>query len=380
MPASIESLGTPLAYPVDQAAKTPAADAEGERRLNLRTELRALVGMQKEALVHDGASGHVWRMACDEGPYLQGTDLAPFPLAFFTAGFVASFLEEVLRHAANAGAEVSDLEVTTDHFYTMQGSALRGDMIGGAKPVQLGAKLSTNGDKDKILRQAIATSPAEAYLRDGLSNRFSLTANDQHLELDLPQPGTTAGHPKGAFVHVPQKGADFHHPDLIQKLTAAEVLEGVEGGAGSSLKSVQDRTLHVRGEAKLVDESLKEIQVRLFKPIGSTFRFLSDSGATAKAPSGPAYLVAGIGFCFMTQIGRYAHITRRALQSYNVVQDTSFVLGTGEDQPTVAQPVDTHVFLGLTEANDVARRIVNMSERTCFLHAAMRGEFPTEWQ
>jgi len=36
---------------------------------------------------------------------------------------------------------------------------------------------------------------------------------------------------------------------------------------------------------------------------------------------------AGIGFCFMTQFGRYAEIVRKELSAYRVVQDTYFSLG-----------------------------------------------------
>jgi hypothetical protein len=33
----------------------------------------------------------------DEGAYLMGDDVAPCPLAFMTAGMVASFMEEIHR-------------------------------------------------------------------------------------------------------------------------------------------------------------------------------------------------------------------------------------------------------------------------------------------
>ena len=42
-------------------------------------------------------------------------------------------------------------------------------------------------------------------------------------------------------------------------------------------------------------------------PTGSVFRFLSDDsvrfGGKERAPSGLAYVSAGIAFCFMTQLG-----------------------------------------------------------------------------
>ena len=101
-----------------------------------------------------------------------------------------------------------------------------------------------------------------------------------------------------------------------------------EGGAGSSLQAEQKRTLHVRGTGRVSPDGIQEAKVQLFKPIGSVFRFLSDDaarfGGTERAPSGLAYLSAGIAFCFLTQIGRYAHITKQDLQDYRIVQDSAF--------------------------------------------------------
>jgi hypothetical protein len=97
------------------------------------------------------------------------------------------------------------------------------------------------------------------------------------------------------------------------------VKQGVEGGAGSSLKSEQKRTLHVHTEALLRDDGLKEAQVRLLRPIGSTFKFVSDENLRAGAKA-----------------------------------------------------VDTHLFVRLDGAGDSAQKLLKMGEQTCFLHASMR--------
>ena len=102
---SIERLGTPLAFKVRGGSDQPANNGTAGE-LRIRCEVRALEGMQKEALVRHGPSGTAWRMVSDEGPYLEGTDLAPFPLAFYTAGVVFSFMTETLRHAAELDVEV----------------------------------------------------------------------------------------------------------------------------------------------------------------------------------------------------------------------------------------------------------------------------------
>ena len=46
---------------------------------SVRCHVRALGGMQKEALVASRRTGTVWRLASDEGAYLDGDDEAPAP-------------------------------------------------------------------------------------------------------------------------------------------------------------------------------------------------------------------------------------------------------------------------------------------------------------
>ena len=100
--------------------------------------------MQKEALTTSSPGGRTWRMACDEGPYLNGTDLAPFPLAFFTTGLVNSYFVEILHLARQRGTRIGTLELVQDNRYTMEGSAVRGDMIGGALPVDLHVRIEVD--------------------------------------------------------------------------------------------------------------------------------------------------------------------------------------------------------------------------------------------
>ncbi|MFV1963712.1 MAG: OsmC family peroxiredoxin, partial [Acidimicrobiia bacterium] len=84
---SIESSGRPLVFRVENSHdELPGGAGSTMPGTFLRTVVRALVGMQKEAAVTIEPDGSVWRLVSDEGPYLNGTDLAPFPLAFFAAG------------------------------------------------------------------------------------------------------------------------------------------------------------------------------------------------------------------------------------------------------------------------------------------------------
>ncbi|HAK54872.1 MAG TPA: hypothetical protein DCP38_05225, partial [Acidobacteria bacterium] len=95
------------------------------------------------------------------------------------------------------------------------------------------------------------------------------------------------------------------------------------------------------------------------------------------APPPLAYLSAGIGFCYMTQLGRYAHITKQKVRSTRIVQVNHYTQpGTDEAAAGVA-PVDTHVYFDADESDDVARKSVQMGEQTCFLHASMSAAHPT---
>ncbi|VAW02678.1 hypothetical protein MNBD_ALPHA05-1830, partial [hydrothermal vent metagenome] len=151
MSPSIESLAAPLAYKASFDGDAPADLSEADEAF-IVVKSRSLEGMQKEALVHTGATGAstTWRLTCDEGPYLNGTDLAPFPLAFFTSGMVMSFASNLRAIALSQGVALENLQCTLDNFYTMEGSALRGTMTGGALPAEL--HVSADGIADAELK------------------------------------------------------------------------------------------------------------------------------------------------------------------------------------------------------------------------------------
>ena len=159
---------------------------------------------------------------------------------------------------------------------------------------------------------------------------------------------------------------------------------GTERSSAVGFSDEQKRQVHVRGVGILREDGMKSMRVACFQPIGSVFRFLSDDSAAVggqeRAPSGLAYLSAGISFCFMTQLGRYAHVAKHDMQSYQIVQDTSFsppaVLNENSEAPTCTA-VDTDVFIGNNEDDEKTQTLLNMGEQTCYLHAACRSGIKT---
>ncbi len=379
---SIETLGYPLVYKLAPGVFDSAPES-GRGDLGVRVKARALEGMQKEALLLDLGTSSGWRMVSDEGPYLNGTDLAPFPLAFFASGMAFSYLNRVVRLAQAQSIDLKSLSLHQDNYYTMQGSALRGDMIGGGRPVEMAVQVRAEAPNDQLaslLERAAPSCPAHAYMRHELQNTFHLASNGQRLTPARVSPSPAEPQPDPApdlDSAAPAPGWN-EETDIIEKVRSAEALKGVEGGAGSSLQTEQKRTLHVKSEAGLRADGLLVAEVTLLKPIGSTFRFRSDRSGR-QAPPPLSYLAAGIGFCYLTQLGRYAQIVKIDLQGYRVVQDNFFQREAGDEPTAVVRPapVDTHLFLDLEADAEAAERLLWMGERTCFLHASMRDSYPS---
>ncbi len=384
--ASIRGSGYPLVFKVgpDQAPNAVAEPSSG--RTEVLTQVRALEGMQKEAVVWL-RRGPAWRMVSDEGPYLNGTDLAPFPLGFFAAGLQFSLMSCLLRAARAIGVSFRSLSLEQDTRYTMEGSFLRGDAVGGAMPAEVLLRIESEAGPNTIallVHLAEAGSAGHALMREVLHNTFSLALNGRAVELPgLRRSGQGRSAPRDLDRLAPDADPRVE-PDIIRRVEAAQPVHGVDGGAGSSLKAEQRRTLHVRGEGRVVAGLRMETTVRLLQPIGSSFRFLCDDtetrGGGGCAPPPEAYLAAGTGFCYMTQLGRYAHIVKQALDGYAIVQQNAFSEEGSAEAGNLAAHAgafDTQVSLESSQSEEQAAKLVTMGERTCFLHAAMRGSYPS---
>lgn len=386
---SIETSEFPLLYRLGDTGMFAGQLNASDKQIDIRVSARALEGMQKEACVHYGPTGTVWHMVCDEGPYLNGTDLAPFPLAFFSAGLAASYLSELLALARLQDIQLDSVELVQNNYYGIEGSALRGTLQASALPVQVSCNADSNASPEQItqlLQAAVASSPGDAILSGSQRGTFSLAKNGAPLDVagvDFSN-ATPPSDPAVLFESALPGEPTTYAAGGIEKLRAADSVFGVEGGAGSSLHASQKRLLHVCARATLRKDGIKSIKVQLFKPIGGVFHFLSDDSALAggqeRAPSGLAYMSAGIAFCYLTQLGRYAHIVKQQLEAYRVVQDNSFSLpgSMSNGSPVSAGAPDTHTFVDSDEPDEAIQKLVQMGEQTCFLHAACQTDNQTQ--
>ena len=258
-------------------------------------------------MIHYGPTGAVWRLVCDEGPWLNGTDLAPFPLAFFTAGAAASLMSEFLGESRDRNIRVDSLNLAQDNFFTMEGSALRGTMAAGVQPTQVSISARGAGsaeDFSNIAEVALRDrSPVERCLRQVLTSGFVVRANNEGLSWP-DKAGTTL-----AKLSDPAEEFGNVHPlsnggiTLIRKCANTDESQGNAVG----LAAEQKRVVHVRTEGCIRYDGLKSITVQCIQPAGSRFEFLSDdsraTGGQERAPSGLAYLSAGLH----RTPGRHAH-------------------------------------------------------------------------
>jgi len=349
----------------------------------LRTWVRSLSGFQKEALICSAKTGDTWRLVSDEGPYLNGHDAAPCPLAFLSTGMVASFMNEITALAEIQGIQIGYLKLTQDNYYTMKGSMPKRTMVGGAENIELLVEIDCDlpdGELNDFLVNATFASPLNGLMRGKIESLFKLSKNGS------PLPTAKAAELEGSLLPDPEDRFAYaepaaHSTDLMEPvgLTPKKTVAKGTAVGGSSLSDEQDRRLNIGAIAVLREDGQKEIQQMQYSPYGTSFRFLSSEDG--RSPDANTLISAGIGFCFMTQFGRFVSMLNLDLPDYRIVQDTHFSLGGasgGTGKPGDADPIETHVYLETTESNQVAQEMLDISEQTCFLHAFCRTDLKTK--
>lgn len=349
----------------------------------LRTWVRSLSGFQKEALVRSAKTGETWRLVSDEGPYLNGHDAAPCPLAFLSSGMAASFMNEIIALAKIQNVEIRKLKLIQDNFYTMKGSMPKRTLVGGAENIDLQVEIDCDLDDaalNEFLINATYASPLNGLMRGQLESLFKLGKNNVELptakvaELDgalFPDPGNH-------FAKSKANSSDLALMKPVGPTPKKDVVMGTSS-AGGSMAEEQDRRLNIGAVAIMREDGIKEIQQMQYSPYGTSFRLLSSEDG--RAPDANSLISAGIGFCFMTQFGRFVSMLKLDLPDYRIVQDTHFSLGgaSGDTgKAGEADPIETHVYLETSESDATAQEMLDMSEQTCFLHAFCRTDLKTK--
>ncbi|MXZ50459.1 MAG: OsmC family peroxiredoxin, partial [Rhodobacteraceae bacterium] len=303
----IGTSGLPPFFAVANADEVAIDAPENRMGEALRTWVRSLSGFQKEALIRSSLTGRTWRLVSDEGPYLNGHDAAPCPLAFLSCGMVASYMNEILALAKIQGIKIHQLKLIQDNYYTMKGSMPKRTMVGGAENIDLQVEIDCSL-KDAALYEflvnATYASPLNGLMRGQLTNLFKLSKNGREIPTNkvAELEGHLFGDPGNHFAKSIAEDNPLTLMEPVGPTPKKEVKRGTSSAAGS-LAEEQDRRLNIGAVAIMREDGLKEIQQMQYSPYGTSFRFLSSEDG--RAPDANTLISAGIGFCFMTQFGRF---------------------------------------------------------------------------
>ena len=386
---SIESSGFPLGFKVAQGtAPRPLAGMAAAQDI-LKVEVRAMGGHQKECVVTDGVAGSAWRMVCDEGAGLNGSDLAPFPLGFMSAGLQAELLGRIARLALARAVPIDSLRVELVNRYAFEGSFFRGTGRGSALAPAFQVHLDSPAPALQVralVDAAAGASPLLAAVKSALANTFALYVNGQRrtpLQV-LPSTRADAPDPLKSWRGVPQPLAGGGAlAGMVAKLAPPPANTGPPRPAMRPDQDVQF-AIEICGESHWQD-GIAASETWAAKPFGSRFGLKSDErSAGDQAPSGLALAAAGVAFCLMTQLLRYSEFRKYQIRAVRIVQywPMQQVLGAdGAPSGTLSGTsgnLDTHVFLHGEETDENMGHLLLSSANTCYLHALLGAALQPE--
>lgn len=378
---TLSSSGHPLAFKVASAAQAHALFGGGAGEALVRVEARALNGHQKEALVAEGEGGDLWRLSSDEGPGLKGTDLAPFPLAFFNAAMHGDYAAGALALARAHGVALEALEVAIDNQYYFSGSFFKGTGQGTAEPVVVRAAAQAHGASElvrRILESALAASPVHAAFATPLRNVFALYVNGRRTPVKRVAPAAAPDAVDPFLAHArapaPLAAADAL-ADIVERLAPDPAAT-----APRDIPPEGRVPIPIRGSGRLADPAGVFATTVLPASAGARFRLLTDARAAGRrAPTAIALAAVGVAFCFMTQFGRYIEHRKHKVHGLRLVQTWRMRRTGGAEDFSLrggVDPVETHVFLNADEPDEVMQTLLEIAENTCYLHAALRSALP----
>jgi uncharacterized OsmC-like protein len=331
-----------------------------------------LAVMQKRGQLFRAATGEAWQLLCDEGPGLGGTDWAPPPLAWFAAGMAASVAGAVAEKAAARGIAPDAVSVDLTNHYSLSGSIIQGTMLGEGQNPDVVVRVDglSKAAVSALALDAVSGSLGGYLMRHAFRGGFRMVLNGAAVTLDLTPcavPVAADALPavalagKGTQGCIAKTGFRPDDPNFVQS-----------GGAG--LDVVQNRRNHVNATARAGADGVIAGETGIARPKAGVFAYrATGDGGAAPAPSSGLLMAAGIGFCLMTQLGRYAAAVKRPVHGYRMIQAMDVPLAGST--PSLPPAIHTWLFMdeaGVDEA--YAKDIAHSARRTCFLHSTLASE------
>lgn len=364
---SILQYGDPLGFRLKAGAARPAAVvAHGHGRF--RVEARAAEAQQKEGVLTEGEEGSVWRLTADEGPAMNGHDIAPFPLGYLIAAVAGDLFNRLQAAGERRHLDLAKIGIGMSQTFGSSGSFIHSTATASSEATEIEVALSgtfSSAEAQSLLADALDASPAIAFLREPVrDSTFALYINGRR-RLALGKPNSQAGDVADPFMthrRSPRPAGDVPDIPILQKPGITETGEAPPvplGSAGRRLFTIAGRGDGI-GKGRFMTETW------IARPGMSHFRLLSDDSPADTAPSALGLLSTGIAFCFLTQLHRYVEAQKLAIRLPRIVQRTEFKTGPAAR----AEALDTHLFLNGDAPDEMHVNLLNMAARTCFMHAA----------
>ena len=344
-----------------------------------------MAALQKECIGYEGdLNTNSWRLTSDEGGHLKGTDLAPFPLGFFNACIHGDVVGKIFKIARNENLSIEEIRCEVKNSYFLTGSFVKGDGKGHAEPTEINLKIKYpehNSKINEIIKICSKTSPVLAALRTPLNNTFSLTSNGRRKKLNNLNESEKKDieDPYKFYTHSPSPNQTENYSKRMilktQKVSEGEI-EPVDGyNVSASSGNVPGnknfnkiiRTIVGNSITKLNDEII-EVDTVLGLP-GMSHFIISMDIEGLKAPSPVNVMGAAISFCFLTQTHRYIKHQNFKIEGLRMSQYLSFEENSSGLLKML--PLDTHLFTNGTASDEDNEKLIDMSERTCYLHATL---------
>ena len=360
----------PLGFLINKG--TPVNPIEDLNNKNFVVHARQMAFMQKEVIGYEGKEGNSWRITSDEGKHLLGTDYAPFPLGFFNASIHGDVVGRIFYFAKKQSVNIETVLCEVKNFYYLTGSFVKGDGMGHAQPSIIDLNIKSNADKkdiNKIIEQALNTSPVIAALKNPLKNTFSLTSNGRKKELETIQQSTVSNvdDPFNIYKSKPIPNIEHKYSDKIIYKTG----KVSDGNVELAPNGTSTKIIRIVTGSSLTKKDSKVVEVDTVLGIpGMTHFAISMDLFGEFAPSPINIMGAAISFCYLTQTHRYIHNKKFEIEGLRMSQFMSFKQNSNDNTITM-NPLDTHLFMNGTAPEEQNEILINLSEKTCYLHATL---------
>jgi uncharacterized OsmC-like protein len=371
----------PLGFLINKGSTTNSDDLNK----TYVSHTRQMALLQKETIGYEGdLNSNSWRLTSDEGKHLNGTDLAPFPLGFFNASIHGDIVGRIFKTALKENLSIDEIKCEVKNSYYLTGSFVKGDGEGHAEPTQINLDIKSSEDKSKIkeiVNKCSKLSPVLTALRTPLKNTFSLIANGRKKNLSNLNE-SSLNNPEDPYNYYkkqpsPNKTEKFSDRMIVKTGQVSEgKVEPVDGyNVSKSSNNAPEnsnfnkiiRTIVGRSTTKASDNII-EVDTVLGLP-GMTHFVISMDIDGVSAPSPVNIMGAAISFCFLTQTHRYIHHQKFNIEGLRMSQYATFK--ENSDGSIEMLPLDTHLFVNGAASDEQNEKLIDMSEKTCYLHATL---------